>query len=148
MGKSILSFLLSSLFFVNFTYAQSSEVADIGSSGESVSTAVTSKILSLKGIVKSADRHWEGKRCKVTLEFTDSESGKTYELEDAKSLADLHCEKEKDFKVKLTAEKEAAFLFWGGDLKVKSFEILEEITPAPHIAEYNTERRNTRFGPR
>lgn len=102
----------------------------------------------MKGIAKSANKHWEGKRCKVTLEFTDSESGKTYELEDAESLAALHCEKEKDFVVKLTAEKEARFLFWGGDLKVKSFEILEEMTFAPHIAEYSTESRNIRFGPR
>jgi len=132
MEKFLISFLFISLSFLNSTYANET---DLQISNPSVSTEAISnnEILSLKGIVKSAGKHRMGTFCKVTLEFIDDETGKSFELEDAENLVALHCEKEKDFVVKITAEKETQFLFWGGDLKLKSFEILEERESTPHI---------------
>lgn len=98
------------------------------------SYAVSNEIVSFKGIVKSVDKHKAGAHCSVTLQFIDDESGKSFELENAEKLEALHCETEKDFIVTLTAQKETKFLFWGGGLKMTSFEILGERESEPHIS--------------
>jgi len=131
MGRSFISFLFISLLFLNSIYANDTDL-DVNNQLAPSNTPST-ELLTLKGIVKSSTKHREGALCKVTLEFTDEKTGKSFELEDASSLEALHCEKEKDFVVNITAKKEAQFLFWGGDLKLNSFEILGERESVPHI---------------
>ncbi len=146
MGRFLVSFLLISLSFLNSVYASDTDL-QVGKPSASAEDISNNELLSLKGIVKSSAKHREGALCKVTLEFTDDISGKSFELEDAENLEALHCEKEKDFVVNIVAKKEAQFLFWGGDLKLKSFEILEEKDSAPHIRvnSVTVHRRTGRF---
>lgn len=147
MRKFLISFLFISLSFLNSIYASETDLQISSTPSPSAEAISNNELLSLKGIVKSSAKHREGALCKVTLEFTDDKTGKSFELEDANSLEALHCEKEKDLVVNITAKKEARFLFWGGDLKLSSFEVLGEQESAPHIransVSYN--RRSERF---
>lgn len=119
---------LASIIYVLFVF-----YTTLAAAGESIT---------LKGIVKSIGNHNTGAFCNVALEFIDEESGKIFELYNAESLEVLHCEKEKDFIVTITAEKEKEFLFWGGNLKLNSFEILGERNSDPHRAIYISSRHH------
>lgn len=101
-------------------------------------TKYAPEILELKGIVRSDGNHQ--KECGVDLELVESETGKTYSISEPGELAKLHCTKEKNFLVSLKAEKTSSFLFWGGNLKVQEFEVLEELEAQPHIQVKTTNR--------
>ena len=90
-------------------------------------------ILDLEGTVRSAGTHTKDE-C-PDLEFVDSKTGKKFDLERAEELTKLHCASERDLVVRMTAEKESRFLFWGGDLIVKSFEVISETPSESHIVE-------------
>ena len=99
-------------------------------------TKYVPEILELKGIVRSDGNHQ--KECGVDLELVESETGKTYSISEPGELAQLHCSKEKDFLVTLKAERTSKFLFWGGNLKVQQFQVLEEFEAQPHIQAQTT----------
>lgn len=107
----------------------------IRSSDYGTKTKYVPEILELKGVVKSDGNH--EKNCGVDLELVESETGKTYSISEPKELAQLHCEKEKDFLVSMKAERTPKFLFWGGSLKVQEFQLLEELEAQPHIQAQN-----------
>ena len=94
------------------------------------------EILELKGIVKSDGNHQTD--CDVDLELVETETGKTYSISEPGELAQLHCSKENDFLVTLKAERTSKFLFWGGNLEVQGFQVLEELETQPHIQTKNT----------
>ena len=60
------------------------------------------------------------------LEFTNKETGKSYDIVDSPELKKLHCESGKNFLVKIEAERTPRVLFWGNNLIVKSFTVLGE----------------------
>lgn len=95
------------------------------------STKYVPKILELKGIVKSDGTHKED--CDVDLELVESETNKIHSISEPGELSQLHCAKEKDFLVSMKAERTPKFLFWGGNLKVQEFQVLEELESQPHI---------------
>lgn len=121
-------FVISSLSF----YAWSGPAFD----RQSPQGGPINKVVTLEGWVRSDGTHSKS-NCSGVI-FEDNASGKISDLDDAEKLEALHCSKEQDFLVKIEAEREARFLFWGGDLKVKNFEILEERASAPHIVESAT----------
>lgn len=69
-----------------------------------------------------------------SLEFVKKDDGKEYDVVDSPELVKLHHETEKNYLVEIEAEKTPRFLFWGGNLIVKNFKVLEETASVPHLA--------------
>ena len=82
------------------------------------------------------DSHLKTNSCK--LEFV-STSGKIFELRENEFLENQHCLNHKDLIVTMTAVKQPQFLFWGGDLIVLGFSIIEEVEPIKN----NSKNKNT-----
>ena len=68
------------------------------------------------------------------LEFVKKDDGKEYDIVDSPDLQNLHHETGKNFLVEIEAEKTPRFLFWGGNLIVKNFKVLEETSDAVRTA--------------
>ncbi len=91
------------------------------------SEEVNPEVLSAEGIVRckggcSAD----GAGCE--LQFVRASDGEVFDLNESPELQKLHCSDHKrDLQVKLEAEINPRFLFWGGDLVVKKFDVVGEI---------------------
>ncbi|MCB0361355.1 MAG: hypothetical protein KDD35_01450 [Bdellovibrionales bacterium] len=66
------------------------------------------------------------------MEFVRESDGETFDIVDSPDLEKVHCESSKKLRVKIEAEKTSRFLFWGGNLIVKNFEVLEELESIPH----------------
>lgn len=90
------------------------------------------EILELRGLVKSDGAHKKDCNVDIDLELIESETGESYSISEPGELKAMHCSKEKDLLVQMKAERTPKFLFWGGNLKVQSFEILEELESQPH----------------
>lgn len=67
------------------------------------------------------------------LEFIKRDDGKVYDIVDSPDLVKLHHETEKNYLVEIEAEKTPRFLFWGGNLIVKNFRIVDELGTVPHL---------------
>lgn len=68
------------------------------------------------------------------LEFIKKDDGKEYDIVDSPELVKLHHETEKNYLVEIEAEKTSRFLFWGGNLIVKNFKVIQETGSVPHLA--------------
>ena len=66
------------------------------------------------------------------LEFVNEETGEEFDLESSK-LIEIHCKTGKNYRVEVTAEKSGGFLFWNGDLKVKSYKVLAELDDEVYV---------------
>lgn len=66
------------------------------------------------------------------LEFVRESDGETFDIVDSPALEKIHCDSSKKLRVKIEAEKTSRFLFWGGNLIVKNFKVLEELDSIPH----------------
>ena len=66
------------------------------------------------------------------LEFVRKSDGESFSIVDSPDLEKAHCDSSKKLRVKIEAEKTSRFLFWGGNLIVKNFEVLEELAQIPH----------------
>ena len=85
---------------------------------------------------------WKGKtHCKHTshttshthrLEFVNEETGEEFDMESPK-LLETHCETGKNYRVEVVAEKSDGFLFWNGDLKVRSYKVLAELDEEVYV---------------
>lgn len=128
MKQLIYALILSSTFASN---ANAEPRSGIRSSDFNQKTPYKPEILDLKGIVKSDGVH--DSDCDIDLELVDQASGRSYSISEPGELLALHCSKEKDFLVTMKAERTPKFLFWGGNLNVQAFEILEEMETQPHI---------------
>lgn len=89
-------------------------------SGESIKWVGT---ISDESLAHNEHRHF--------LKFTRKSDGESFDL-DSKSLMTLHHDREKNFLVEITAIRTPRFLFWGNNLIVKDFRILEELESVPH----------------
>ena len=94
-----------------------------------------SQRVSLRGVIRSMGEHTALGVTKI--EFVEENTGRIYSLTNADELLDLHVKEEKDLLVVLSAKKNPRFLFWGGGLKVISFELLDTQASAPHISQRN-----------
>lgn len=83
-----------------------------------------------------------------SLEFKSLETGKSYDVVDSPELVKIHHDKEKNYLVEIEAEKTPRFLFWGGNLIVKNFKVLNEIASVPHLAPPEHTTREFRGGGR
>lgn len=66
------------------------------------------------------------------LEFVQEGDQKALKVVDNKSLLKLHSEKDKNLVVKIEGEVTPQFLFWGGNLKIRTFEVLKELGEIEH----------------
>lgn len=81
----------------------------------------------LDGRVRCAnDSHSKNGNC--DLEFV-TKSGDVLDIDENMVLGKRHCKNHKDLMVKLTAMVHPKFLFWGGGLDVKSYDVLKEVEP-------------------
>ena len=58
------------------------------------------------------------------LQFVRLEDGVEFDVVENEKLKALYCSTEKNYVVKVEGELTPRFLFWGGNLKVSSFEVL------------------------
>ncbi|MBN22444.1 MAG: hypothetical protein CL678_14265 [Bdellovibrionaceae bacterium] len=66
------------------------------------------------------------------MEFTRQSDGETYDIVDSPKLENEHCRVGKKLLVEIEAEQTPRFLFWGGNLIVKNFTVLEELGAEKH----------------
>lgn len=67
------------------------------------------------------------------LEFVKKDDGESYDIVDSPELLNLHHTTGKNYLVRMEAEKTPRFLFWGGNLIVRKFDVLEETSESlPH----------------
>ena len=78
----------------------------------------------------------EKDNCFHDLKFVTDE-GKTYSIVNSPQLLKLHHENEKNYRLSIKAEVTPRFLFWGGNLVVDSFSVLNEVSTSPHIVACN-----------
>lgn len=68
------------------------------------------------------------------LEFIRDEDGKSFDIVDSPDLKKLHHESGKNYRIEAQVEKTPKFLFFGGNLIVKSFKVIEETSESlPHV---------------
>lgn len=67
-----------------------------------------------------------------SLVFVSNETGKTFEVEDNQELISSHIEKDKKLLMEAEGEVTSRFLFWGGNLIIKNYKILEDLEPIVH----------------
>jgi hypothetical protein len=132
--QSILVYLLLSFLAVP-SFAESMMSIQRNARNDAASYSPEAKQITLKGVVRSQGEH--DKSEVENVEFVEEKTGRVFSLSNAKELAELHGEQEKDLLVILTAQKVPKFLFWGGGLKVASFELLDAQSSAPHISEHD-----------
>lgn len=98
------------------------------------------------GVVKEQDGYHTPKHeFGHTLEFVRQDDQKTFELVDSEGLLNIHSAKEKNLLVEVEGEITPRFLFWGGNLVVKSFKVLNELDDIPHHKLVN-QFRHREFG--
>ena len=66
------------------------------------------------------------------LELVRLEDGVEFKIVDSPELKELHCSTEKNYVVELEGEITPKFLFWGGNLKVNSFKVVQGSETASH----------------
>lgn len=66
------------------------------------------------------------------LEFVKQDDKETFDVVDSEGLLNTHTEKEKNLLVEVEGEITPRFLFWGGNLVVKNFKVLNELNEIPH----------------
>ena len=80
------------------------------------------------------------------LEFENGDTSKTISVVESPDLLKRHCANDRDLKVKVDGELTPKFLFWGGNLKISSFEVIEELSPMPETAKLSARPRTIREG--
>lgn len=80
------------------------------------------------------------------LEFVRQDDKKSFDVVDSDNLLALHAEKDKNLLVEVEGELTPQFLFWGGNLKVKSFKVLSELDEIQHRDPPKRLRTQREFG--
>lgn len=134
--KSISVLFLGILVSSSSAFAMRGEMGILDRSDRS--PAVQPEIVKWIGEVKDeAATHTAGHEHE--LKFVKKDDGKEYGIKDSPDLVKLHHETERNFIVEIEAEKTPRFLFWGGNLIVRNFKVLEETDSAPHLTEIKQE---------
>lgn len=68
------------------------------------------------------------------LELVETSSGERIEIVENPDLLKRHCQSDRNLLVNLVGEKTPRFLFWGGGIKVASFEVIRELGAMPKSA--------------
>ena len=67
-----------------------------------------------------------------SLEFVRRDDNETFDIVDSPNLVKAHQEQDKKLLVEIEGERTSRFLFWGDNLIVKNFKILEEMDGISH----------------
>lgn len=78
------------------------------------------------------------------LEFIRQSDGEAFDVVDSDALLKLHKEKEKNLLVEVSGELTNRFLFWGGNLIVKDFKVIQELEPIVHREQPRAPARSSR----
>lgn len=82
---------------------------------------------------------------KHRLRFVTAD-GAEYKIVDSPELVKLHHETGKSYVIEAEVEKTTRFLFWGGNLRVKKFTVLEEGAAKPHLEVTESSPRHREMG--
>ena len=68
------------------------------------------------------------------LRFTRLDDGEQFQIVDSPELVEKHCKSEKNYVVEVEAIRTPKILFWGGNLVVKNFRVVDAslANPIPH----------------
>lgn len=81
---------------------------------------------------ESKGHHSANHTSEHSLVFVNKETGKTFDVENNQELVMSHIEKDKKLLIEAEGEFTSRFLFWGGNLIIKSYKILEDLEPIAH----------------
>ena len=123
---------LSLLIFQGVAHARGGENRPTQAERMERERAAKPEVVRWVGVIKDdASTHTE--KHEHELKFVNNETGDAYDLENSSELVKLHHDSEKNLLVEIEAEKKPRFLFWGGQLVVKSFKVIREASEAiPH----------------
>lgn len=94
-----------------------------------------SEMVKWTGTVKEdSGYHTPGHTYGHDLTFVKQDDGESFDIVDSPELEKIHVQKDKNLLVEVEAEKTSQFLFWGGNLIVKNFTVVEELAEIPHHA--------------
>jgi len=150
--KSILSVLVVSILFGNLALAAGRRGDNYDNYREIVRMKTskmvdeTASSIDLEGRVRCVnDSHFKTGKCNLELV---SNEGDVFDVKKNDLLIRRHCKNHKDLLVNVTASKAPQFLFWGGELVVKSFSVEKELDALPqnklfehrfeHLEHFNT----------
>ena len=69
-----------------------------------------------------------------SLIFKNNETMEEFDIVDSENLSKLHHDTNKNFVAEVEGYITSKFLFWGGNLVVTSYKVLEESDAGPHTA--------------
>lgn len=78
------------------------------------------------------------------LDFVRKSDGESFDIIDSPELEKIHCSSSKRLLVEIEAERTPKVLFWGNNLIVKKFTVLEELEELPHKKHVEHHRRLNR----
>lgn len=131
--KTLYSFTVVILFFSINVYALKDNFRPERSIGNS-NTSVLPNIVKWTGTISDSPDNHTNKHTHDLI-FTKNDSKEQYEIIDSPDLVKIHHNNEKNYLIEIEAEKTTRFLFWGGNLIVKNFKIINETESVPHLHE-------------
>lgn len=109
-------------------------------------SASSSEIVKWTGVVQEeGGYHTPNHRFDHDLEFILQENGQTFNIENNPELLAIHSAKEKNLLVEIDATKSDRFLFWGGNLTIKSFKVIKELNDIAHHEPPRSKEPSGRF---
>lgn len=87
--------------------------------------------IQIKGILLP-EKHQKGEK-NFSIQFVSLDGTQKYDVTNSPEITNLIQENESSYIVKINGELTPKFLFWGGDLVIKSFEILGKKPAPPHL---------------
>ncbi len=116
--KNSFTILILTLSGASFAYAGESDVPSASSN---------KKIVRWVGEIKDDNVELDHTtKHQHDLEFTNEETGKSYDIVSSDALVKLHCETGKNYLVEIEAELTPRVLFWGNNLNITKFKVLKE----------------------
>jgi len=89
--------------------------------------------ISSRGIVREKSGfHTPGHTDDHELEFVRQSDGEVFDIENSEALAKVHATEDRTLLVEVEGDISSRFLFWGGNLEVKKFQVLEKLEKTPH----------------
>lgn len=128
--KTILSIIFMSTLSLNVFAAHGGDQGRIDRSYVKKPAKSKPEIIKWEGYIESDGGHTT--RHDHYLEFVRKSDGESFNIVDSHAIEKVHCDTSKKLLVKIEAEKTSRFLFWGGNLIVNKFEVLEQVASLTH----------------
>lgn len=95
---------------------------------------------------ESEGYHFVGHKFGHDLQFVRQSDGKAFSVVNSEKIRKMHNDIEKNLLIEITAEVTPKFLFWGGNLEVSDFKVINELEPIPHKMYERRSNADLNFG--